>query len=29
MRFMPYIAVVILVGLALWFALGNPLYPGN
>jgi hypothetical protein len=25
MRFLPYIAVLILVGLALWFALGHPL----
>jgi hypothetical protein len=26
---MPYVVVVILIGLALWFALGHPLYPAN
>jgi hypothetical protein len=29
MRAIPYIAVVILIGLALWVALGHPLYPTN
>jgi hypothetical protein len=29
MRSMPYIIVAILIGLALWFALGHPLYPTN
>jgi hypothetical protein len=24
-----YILVVVLIGLALWFALGHPLYPAN
>jgi hypothetical protein len=26
---LPYIAIMILIGLALWFALGHPLYPAN